>query len=372
MRFTLTRFAPELETEYRQYYLASDIGQMYLGVTIWMVSFLGLVYADFLLMGQTSIFAAAVMIRLVYFGCCVVVLVALRRWVEDSGTFDVVALAWGLTTVLADVLITVLRPRSDISVLISDLVATFSFYVFLSNRTLIRSIPALLLSVIDLYIAIVYKDGFTGQIVISLVFSFTVTNLVGVVFSGFYFDVRRRQFLARREEDRVQAELVRLASTDPLTGVLNRRRLLELAGDTFYRFRRYNRPFSILVIDLDSFKQVNDTFGHQQGDSILISFTRMVDSEKRVADALGRMGGDEFCLVLPETQRDEARVVAGRILAGCSELVINDGYHEMQVTASIGITEASQGDASLDLLFARADTALYQAKAEGRNRFAAA
>jgi diguanylate cyclase (GGDEF)-like protein len=190
-----------------------------------------------------------------------------------------------------------------------------------------------------------------------------------VVFSQHTFAVRRSEFLARREEARTQAELTRLASTDPLTGVFNRRRLLELANDAFFRYRRYQRPFSILVMDLDGFKMVNDTFGHQQGDVILIDFARSVTLEKREADALGRMGGDEFCLVLPETAPGSAVVLAERLLARCGDIRLSDSIHEVHVTVSIGITDARMEDTALDALFSRADTALYQAKHDGRNRY---
>jgi diguanylate cyclase (GGDEF)-like protein len=175
--------------------------------------------------------------------------------------------------------------------------------------------------------------------------------------------------LAHLEEENIRAELQRLASTDPLTGVLNRRRLLEIAGESFYRLRRYHRPCSILVMDLDGFKKVNDTLGHQQGDSMLIRFAESVYHEKRAGDALGRMGGDEFCLVLPETQSKVATALAERILQNCGNIVAADDKQQVNVTVSIGISEARHDDSSLDSVFARADAALYAAKHGGRNRW---
>jgi diguanylate cyclase (GGDEF)-like protein len=149
--------------------------------------------------------------------------------------------------------------------------------------------------------------------------------------------------------------------------VLNRRRLLELAGETFYRFRRYRRPFSILVMDLDGFKTLNETLGHQQGDAVLIEFAEVVSREKREADALGRMGGDEFCLVLPETLPCAASVLAQRVIEKCQAIKPGSGALDVSITVSIGISEIRAEDGTLDSLFSRADAALYRAKNDGRN-----
>jgi diguanylate cyclase (GGDEF)-like protein len=299
------------------------------------------------------------------------VLNMMRRPLEPDA-FDRLAVVWGLVTVVLNITVGVMRPRSDLSVLITDLVGLFSFYVFISSRMIIRVSPALLLSFADMILAVFYKEQMPGQVVIALAFSLTITNLVGMIFSRQYFDMRRAEFLARHEEERVQAELQRLASTDPLTGVYNRRRLLELAGDALYRFRRYCRPFTIMIMDLDGFKAVNDTFGHHQGDAVLVGFAGSISAEKREADALGRMGGDEFCLVLPETTTDAAVSLAERILLHCGNISLSDTINEVHVTTSIGISQANASDTSLDPLFARADAALYSAKHSGRNRYASA
>jgi diguanylate cyclase (GGDEF)-like protein len=233
----------------------------------------------------------------------------------------------------------------------------------------LRVLPALLLSLANMILALFYKEGLSPQMVLSFAFSFTITNLVGILFSLHYFDLRRTEFLARREETRVQAELQRLASTDSLTGVYTRRRLLELAGDASYRFRRYGRPFSVMVMDLDGFKRVNDTFGHHQGDAVLVEFAQAVLDEKRETDSLGRMGGDEFCLVLPETTPEAAQVLAERIIKRCESIFLEHEGETVRVTASIGISQALPSDTGLDPLFARADGALYRAKNGGRNRY---
>lgn len=369
MKLSTTRFTPDLESAYREYYLRADSLQLFMGVVLWLVSFVGFAYADFLLYGAASQMAALLGVRLLYGACCAVILVMLRKTGLTPERYDALALAWGILTVLAALAVGLLRPSGDLSVLINDLVAVFSFYVFISGSMVRRVLPALLLTGGDLALSAFLKQGVDGQVVLALAFSFTITNLVGVIFSRHYYDIRRAEFLARHEEARARSELVRLASTDPLTGVYNRRRLLELAGEALYRNRRYGRPFSIMVMDLDGFKKVNDTFGHHQGDAVLTQFAAAVTEQKREGDALGRMGGDEFCLLLPETDPQAAAVLAARILEGCGNIELEDTLHHVHVTTSIGISHAQPGDQTLDPIFARADAALYKAKHKGRNRY---
>lgn len=370
MNAPTTRLTPELESEYRKYYLTPDARQFFLGVILWTVAFVGFAYSDYLLFRPTSISWALIGIRLGYGLFSVLVAVVLRRKNLSPAALDKMALVWGIVTVVLDVGITVLRPRGDVSALINDLVGVISFYVFISGRMSVRLFPAVALTTADMLLILFYKTGIEGQVTLALAFSFTITNMVGIIFSRYFFDMRRAEFMARREEMRVRAELLRLASTDPLTGVYNRRSLLEIAGDELYRFRRYGRPFSILVMDLDGFKSVNDTYGHQQGDLVLIDFTKAIVYEKREVDSLGRMGGDEFCLVLPETSPEAAGKLANRIIQRCGGLEVVAEKGDVRVTTSIGISQALDTDTNLDALFARADAALYQAKNSGRNRYA--
>jgi diguanylate cyclase (GGDEF)-like protein len=361
-----------LETAYRRFHLSADTRALVMLICVWTVSFLGFAYSDYLQFGGAPVFWRLLLLRVGYTMFSGVVLARLRRPPLDVQTLDRLTLIWGLATVTLDLAVGGVRPRGDISVMIIDLVGVMSFYVFISNSMAHCTIPAGLLSTANLLSLLFAKADVPGQVIIALVFSYVITNVVGVFSSRDFFSRRRAAFLARREEARVQAELERLAATDPLTGVYNRRRLLELASDAFYRYRRYRRPFSILVMDMDGFKNVNDTFGHQQGDSVLIQFSRSLIVEKREGDALGRMGGDEFCLILPETEPSAAAALAERILARCGVIRLYNGVEEVLVTTSIGITTARPDDQALDVLFARADSALYTAKHQGRNRYAAA
>lgn len=185
---------------------------------------------------------------------------------------------------------------------------------------------------------------------------------------------RQRRWLERLVAQRTQdlvnanAELERLASMDGLTGLFNRRRFEEQGAAELDRAHRYGRPFSLLVIDLDHFKQVNDTYGHNAGDAALRLASERVATAVRTTDQVARYGGEELAVLLPETNFEEARVVAERIR---DSIGANPMQHEgtlFTVTASIGGAEFCAEDVNLAKLIGRADAALYRAKQGGRNR----
>jgi diguanylate cyclase (GGDEF)-like protein len=183
-----------------------------------------------------------------------------------------------------------------------------------------------------------------------------------------------QQNLARTVTDLRGARdhLARLASTDALTGVYSRRWWFDLAGKEFSRSRRYERTFSLLMTDLDWFKRINDTFGHEAGDRVLRQFGDMLRNECRQSDVIGRLGGEEFALVLPETTVDSAQLIATRITEACRALVTEASCTEVRCSCSIGVTEVRADDENLDSVLKRADRALYDAKKAGRNRWSIA
>ena len=175
---------------------------------------------------------------------------------------------------------------------------------------------------------------------------------------------------AHRQERATQAELRRLASVDELTGIANRRWFSAMAGRELERCRRFNHPLALLMIDIDHFKQVNDTHGHAIGDEVLRAFTRVLESNLRSLDLLGRLGGEEFAVVLPEADQAAAEQTAERLRSAVEAMAIPlaDGSH-IRLTASVGIAmPAESATEPLDGMLARADTALYTAKHGGRNR----
>jgi diguanylate cyclase (GGDEF)-like protein len=160
-----------------------------------------------------------------------------------------------------------------------------------------------------------------------------------------------------------------MASTDVLTGVYTRRWWFDLAEKEFSRSRRYDRMFSLLMADLDWFKQINDTFGHEAGDRVLNQFGEMLRNMCRRSDIIGRIGGEEFAVLLPETSAQKAQHLATRITEACRELVVPAEAGDARCSCSIGVTELHTDDTRLDSVLTRSDQALYAAKKAGRNQW---
>ncbi len=170
------------------------------------------------------------------------------------------------------------------------------------------------------------------------------------------------------DRKRLEEELTVMATSDPLTGAMNRRKFMEVMNYEFERYRRYGRDFSILMLDIDHFKKVNDIYGHQGGDEVLKALTRMCRDALRNCDHVCRLGGEEFALILPETGREGAIDVAERVRLGLGTTPVQTPEASICYTVSIGVSWAEIGDDAIDKILKRADAALYDAKREGRNR----
>jgi diguanylate cyclase (GGDEF)-like protein len=171
--------------------------------------------------------------------------------------------------------------------------------------------------------------------------------------------------------DRLRDEVADLALLDDLTGVGNRRHLLQRLTEECARSQRSGEPFTLLVIDLDGFKAINDTHGHAAGDACLQHFTLMAQTRLRAGDMLARSGGDEFCIVLPASTLREGAMIARRILDVCRQDAEACVGADIPIALSIGVAQWTR-DIGLfpDRLMAAADDALYTAKKDGKNRHA--
>ena len=174
---------------------------------------------------------------------------------------------------------------------------------------------------------------------------------------------------AEAEIGRLVEKLQRLSRSDELTGLLNKRALMERLGCEVERARRYKAPLSLIICDLDNFKQVNDTLGHEAGDRVLKLVARTLAGALRKADIIGRMGGDEFMLILPQTPLEGAIEISERVRRSVEDIKYPPDI-TISPTLSLGIA-AYQGIADPNEMLKRADIALYDAKKAGRNRTSA-
>ena len=163
---------------------------------------------------------------------------------------------------------------------------------------------------------------------------------------------------------RSQAQLAQLVTQDVLTNVLNARAFADRLGQELERNRRYPRPMALIYMDLDNFKVINDTHGHQTGDAVLRLVADAMRTSVRTADVVGRLGGDEFGVLMPETDAQLADAAAKRLVAGLRNVFKGTP----NVTASIGVVSCTATDASTDDLLRRADQAMYDAKKAGKDR----
>ena len=201
----------------------------------------------------------------------------------------------------------------------------------------------------DRLLSLAFLGGFAAQIAPVLLVAYIVT-----MFSA---DIRYGLGRARM-----------LAETDELTGLLNMRGFSIAANRLFGQAQRYNRAASVLMVDSDNLKEINDRYGHAAGNRLLRQLTRLVLAEMRYTDVLARYGGDEFVVLLPETPPGGASEVAGRIRDAIAAEPLEIDGGRVQVSVCIGVASYPGDGGTLDLLITRADAAMYQAKQAGRNR----
>lgn len=226
------------------------------------------------------------------------------------------------------------------------------------------------------------------QYIWQIVAGLTLIVLEGILISALIVSLRsRRQTLRALNEERDQLEarvalrtqelmvantkLEQQATTDPLTGIGNRRRMTEQINKELERSRRFKHPLSLLMADIDHFKEVNDAYGHESGDRVLVMVAHALASGMRSIDMASRFGGEEFVLLMPETDISVARAAAERLRADIAALrLAGDKGEEIHLTISIGVACSAPkgGMDSASSLLSRADKALYRAKHEGRDR----
>jgi diguanylate cyclase (GGDEF)-like protein len=169
------------------------------------------------------------------------------------------------------------------------------------------------------------------------------------------------------ERRHLEDELKRLANQDELTGLINRRYFIELAQNEIQRSHQLGHPLAVAFIDLDHFKEINDTYGHFSGDQILKVFVKLCHKQIRKIDVFARLGGDEFMLLLPEMTLVQAVEAVEGIRAAVADAPLTLDHRSIQITISSGVAELVGEHDKLEELLERADHALYQAKENGRN-----
>ncbi len=341
---------------------------------------LALTIADLADIGFSARYIATLAIRVAGTAAAVALGVALRREPDVVRRHDVVTLVEGVLLATCGV-VALMQPdpaglaNMEIGLLI------FAMFVVVPNR--IEHVTALAtLSAAIWVVATAVSRHTPGAPLAGLAVGYLAVIAVGVVSANLIGASRRREFAASVNSRRVYSqlraeiaqreqravELAHQANTDPLTKIGNRRHFEDQAQAEFQRAQRTHEPLSLMIIDVDHFKWINDTHGHPVGDDVLRRLSSMLDEHVRRVDSVGRLGGEEFAVLMPGADRARAEEAAERLRGHVANLALELPTGIVRMTVSIGVTECDVWTETLADSLARADEALYRAKAEGRDR----
>jgi diguanylate cyclase (GGDEF)-like protein len=292
------------------------------------------------------------------------------RKIEKVRIYDRMIFGWMLFTILFLLLFNFTRPANYLTASF-DVIVPFAIYMLSPLKIQSTIALAMGFSIGTLYIDHFLKFGVDPIALQVATTAQVIVNVLGLLFALQLQTYRRKSFQAFIDEKDAKEMVAYLANIDPLTKSLTRRHFFSYAESEFMRFKRYQRPMSVMVIDADHFKKINDTYGHHAGDLALRSLSLVAMDHKRTQDMFGRLGGEEFGLLLPETNLQQAFIVGERIQSIWAQTPVNLDGELIHSTVSIGVAEVSPDDKTFDDLLRRADKMLYKAKGTGRNKVVA-
>ncbi len=360
----------EMEGDYRVYYLKDDIFYSTLYISIATFGVLSMIGMDALLTrSHSNLFTWLMVYRLSF--VFVSTLAVIMLWKTNKVRIhDRIILGWLSFTILFFLLYNFTRPLNSLTSII-DVLIPLAIYIFSPLKIFYNIALAFGFSIGIIYVDHVYKTGVDALTLNAVTTAQFVVHALGLVAGLQIQSYRRKSFKAFVEERDAREVAAYLANIDPLTKSMTRGHFFNIAESEFLRFRRYHRRLSMLVMDADHFKEINDTYGHYAGDLVLRNVSLVTLEQKRTQDTLGRLGGEEFGLLLPETGVEQATVVAERIQKAWEQTpCIVDGKL-IRTTVSIGVAEAHPEDSAFEDILKRADRMMYKAKESGRNRIMA-
>jgi len=357
----------ELEGDYRAFHLKNDIAQSILSFSIASISMLAMLRSDsFFFKDNPDLFMIMAISRIIYFLITIFVMIVTLKTTKVR-TFDRLVSGWLFFTVVYIVLFDFTRPSDYITTSFA-IIVPFAIYMLSPLKISTNFLLALGFSAGILIVEYFLKAGIGSVPISGAIAAQLVVHALGFGSALQLQSYRRKSFKAYMEEKDAREMVAYLANIDPLTKSLTRRQLFNISESEFLRYVRYHRPLSILVIDADHFKNINDSYGHHAGDLVLRSLSLVALEKKRAQDTFGRLGGEEFGLILPETNLEQARIVAERIQKTWEKSPVNLDGEMIHSTVSIGVAEANLNDQSFDDVLRRADRMMYKAKEAGRNR----
>lgn len=356
-----------LEEKYRLHYQTWDVRITMFGMFLLQIPNIGLIYSDVLFFQSASWFLPVVTLRLSSFAIACVLILTLRAARHPARVDSMGSL---FTAVLFICLgsIQLLRPELFLTQFGLDMLAILGCYLFFPNALWQRMTPALLFSAFLGYCMFWLEPEISSYRQIILLMSVFLVNIMGLFISNQFQYFRRKRFVSMSRLLAIQKELKTLANTDSLTGIANRRHFMDEAEKAWDSFVIREMPFTLMFIDLDYFKTINDNYGHGTGDQVLIEFVAEIKKFLRGNDLIGRLGGEEFGILLPGISLCNAEKIGHRLRQAAKDLRIEVDNNLVGFSISIGIAEAEKGYQSLTEMLNHADKALYRAKHLGRDQ----
>ncbi len=364
--FKIQFLSKEKESAYRAHYLQPDKNLARFIILVILVASILFISSDMLFTASHSELLPLIITRLSFAAWSAVTIYMLRD-VNSAKIFDLYCALWLLSLILMMTFIYSSRPAANLNSTLTSCLMALLFYVLFPARLSIQIISALTLSLFNITHVFISKETLQTGAMGSVLGSYISCNLIGLFIAIRWHKSRRREYSTHRKAMNLHKKLEELAFTDDLTGLANRRSSLKQLVSEYHRHKRYDNHLSIMVIDIDFFKHINDNYGHDQGDNTLKAIADLISNSCRNNDTAGRMGGEEFMILLPETNLENAHRLAERLRERCAALTIHSDDNKINVTISIGVSQANADDAYPKDMLKRADIALYTAKDSGRN-----
>jgi diguanylate cyclase (GGDEF)-like protein len=357
----------EMEGEYRAFHRKDDIRQSSFYIIIATLSVLSMLGTDAVLYrDRPDLFLWMILYRGGFALVCILIMIAIRRS-RRVRVYDRLMMAWLCFVILFLLLFNFTRPTNFLTTAY-DVILPLAIYIISPLKIFYTLALGIGFSAGILYIDYFHKTGIDPATQNMILVSQLIVHVIGLTSSIQIQSYRRKSYKAYIQEKDAKEMVAYMANIDPLTKSMTRRQFFNIAESEFMRFARYRRQFSMLVLDADHFKNINDTYGHYVGDLVLRNLSLVILEQKRTQDTFGRLGGEEFGLLLPETNLEQAKIVAERVQQTWAETpCIVDGTL-IHSTVSIGVTEATDQDKSFEDILRRADRMMYKAKEAGRNR----
>jgi diguanylate cyclase (GGDEF)-like protein len=360
----------EMEGEYLAFHLKDNINQSSFYILIATVSVLIMLGTDAVIhRNRPELFLWLIVSQVGFSLVSLLTMLALRR-IGKVRIYNRLMLGWMSFVILFLLLSNFTRP-ADFLTSSYDVILPFAIYIISPLKIFHSFALAFGFSAGTIYIDYFHKTGIDPATLNMILFAQLIVHVLGLGSAVQIQSYRRKSFKAYMQEKDAKEMVAYLASIDPLTKSLTRHQFFNIAESEFLRFSRYRRQLSMLVLDADHFKNINDTYGHYVGDLVLRSLSLVVLEQKRAQDTFGRLGGEEFGLLLPETNLEQAKVVAERVQQAWAQTPCTVDGRLIYSTVSIGVAEANAQDKSFEDILRRADQMMYKAKEAGRNRIAA-